>query len=73
MRWVLALQSFVFRVEHINGKDNVGDTFLVEFLYNNLIALFTLLLDRQLLIYLYLLKYCFLPLSKLNFYCLYCQ
>ena len=24
MRWLLALQSFVFRVEHIKGKDNVG-------------------------------------------------
>ena len=28
MRWVLALQSFVFRVEHIKGKDNVGADFL---------------------------------------------
>ena len=28
MRWVLALQSFVFRVEHIQGKDNVGADFL---------------------------------------------
>ena len=27
MRWVLALQSFVFRVEHIKGKDNVGADF----------------------------------------------
>ena len=28
MLWVLALQSFVFRVEHIKGKDNVGADFL---------------------------------------------
>ena len=28
MSWVLALQSFVFRVEHIKGKDNVGADFL---------------------------------------------
>ncbi|RUS77523.1 hypothetical protein EGW08_014707 [Elysia chlorotica] len=28
MRWVLAMQSFVFRVEHIKGKDNVGADFL---------------------------------------------
>ena len=28
MRWVLVLQSFVFRVEHIKGKDNVGADFL---------------------------------------------
>ena len=30
MRWVLALQSFVFRVEHIKGKDNVGADFLIR-------------------------------------------
>ena len=30
MRWVLALQSFVFRVEHIQGKDNVGADFLIR-------------------------------------------
>ena len=28
MCWVLALQSFVFRVEHIKDKDNVGADFL---------------------------------------------
>ena len=28
MRWVLSVQSFVFRVEHIRGKDNVGADFL---------------------------------------------
>ena len=28
MRWVLALQNFFFRVEHIKGKDNVGADFL---------------------------------------------
>ena len=28
MRWVLALQSFVFREEHIKGKDNVAADFL---------------------------------------------
>ena len=27
MRWVLALQSFVFRVEHIKSEDNVGADF----------------------------------------------
>jgi hypothetical protein len=28
MRWALTLQSYVFRVEHIKGKDNVGADFL---------------------------------------------
>ena len=30
MRWVLALKSFVLRVEHIKGKDNVGADFLIR-------------------------------------------
>ena len=30
MHWVLALQSFAFRVEHIKGKDNVGADFLIR-------------------------------------------
>ena len=28
MRWVLALQSYNFRVKHIKGKEDVGDDFL---------------------------------------------
>ena len=28
MRWALALQSCNFKVEHIQGKDNVGADFL---------------------------------------------
>ena len=28
MRWVLALQSYNFKVEHIKGKENVGADFL---------------------------------------------
>ena len=28
MRWALALQSYIFKVEHIKGKDNVGADFL---------------------------------------------
>ena len=50
MRWVLALQRFVFRVEHIKGKDNVGADFLsrvpvkyFEYLLLNIIFLIALL------------------------------
>ena len=28
MRWALALQSYIFKVEHLRGKENVGADFL---------------------------------------------
>ena len=76
MRWILTLHSFVFKVEHIKGKDNVGADFLSrvpEYYFDCIVIIVLRQAANDMPVLIVILYFTFFPSKTCKLYCLYGQ